>query len=65
MVTRLVNQSIGGDLRATKMVYELLRELEREGRSGSDEHSADTHHDPDDQAIIARFLAKQTAAGNG
>ena len=65
ITAQLVNKSIAGDLRATKMVYDLLREAERDGRADNDNLPSSVDHDPDDQAIIERFLAKKGAITHG
>ena len=65
MLMQLVNKAIAGDLRATKMVHELLRDAERDGRADNDNHPSSIDHDPDDQAIIERFLAKKGAIPRG
>jgi hypothetical protein len=65
MLMQLVNKAIAGDLRATKMVHELLRDLERDGRADNDNLPSSIDHDPDDQAIIERFLAKKGAITHG
>jgi hypothetical protein len=65
ITAQLVNKSIAGDLRATKMVYDLLREAERDGRADNDNLPSSVDHDPDDQAIIERFLAKKGAIPRG
>jgi hypothetical protein len=65
ITAQLVNKSIAGDLRATKMVYDLLREAERDGRADNDNLPSSIDHDPDDQAIIERFLAKKGAITHG
>jgi hypothetical protein len=65
MLMQLVNKAIAGDLRATKMVYDLLRDAERDGRADNDNLSSAIDHDPDDQAIIERFLATKAAIPHG
>jgi hypothetical protein len=65
ITAQLVNKSIAGDLRATKMVYDLLRDAQRDGRADNENLPGSIDHDPDDQAIIERFLAKKGAIPHG
>ncbi len=65
MIAQLVNQSAAGDLRAAKMIFDLQRDLEPDGRQDIGEGRAAAERDPEDQAIIERFLAKAQGAANG
>jgi len=65
MLTQLVNKSIAGDLRATKMINDLMRDHERDNRAENDNRPTSIDRAPEDQAIIERFLARKGAFARG
>ena len=65
MLTQLVNKSIAGDLRATKMINDLMRDHERDNRAENDNRPTSIDRAPEEQAIIERFLARKGAFARG
>lgn len=62
MIAQLVNKSAAADLRATKMLLDIIRDIEAQSEPvGTESAPSPAELNEGDQALIARYLARSGA----